>query len=118
MQRKLNLDEIFSTTVLFRMGGDRNSKRAELWAQILQKERDLRLQISKSTNFEGDFLKMFKMQMDLKQEDFEKLDFAFKLRFLCFFYFNFVDRIRALIHFKDAFPSVKMYSSFKQIKKK
>ena len=51
--------------------------------------------------FEKQFIKMFKMQVDITAEDFDKLDLHYKLRFLCFFFFKFTNKNLVHLLFQD-----------------
>lgn len=67
---------------------------------------------------ERDFMRMFKMQVDMMQEDFLRLEMKFKLRFLCFFFCNFVDKIIVQFYFGDFWQDIKIYQEFKTVQTK
>lgn len=74
--------------------------------------------IKTPSDFERDFMKMFKMQVDIQQEDFEKLEIKYQIRFLCFFFCNFVDKILVMHFFKNFWPEIKIYQDFKTVQTK
>lgn len=75
-------------------------------------------QLKEKSKYEQDFMKSFKMQVEMRQSDFRKLKFEFKIRFLCFFFFNYVNKILVLFYFNDFLSDVKFYQDFKNINPK
>lgn len=90
----------------------------KLKAQMEDMRRRFAEQMKEKSKYEQDFMKLFKMQMELRQSDFEKLKIEYKLRFLCFFFFNYVNRILVLYYYKDFLPEIKLYQKFNNINPK
>lgn len=98
---------------------EQSEKRIKLEKQLMDAEKKFKETILKSpSEYERDFMKMFKMQVKIRQEDFEKMEFKFRVRFLCFFFANFVDKILVLYFFKNFWPDIKIYQDFKTVQTK
>jgi hypothetical protein len=65
--------------------------------------------------YERKFFKMFKMQINMKQDDFNTLETKFQIRFLCHIFFNFMDKNRILLYFDDFYPQILMNPKYKSI---
>ena len=112
------MDEISFVTFLHKMPKREVHKRRDLHFQLRKAVTELRKTLPKSRNFELDFVRMFKLQMKLTQADFAKVGLEFKIRFLCFFFCTFVNKVRVLVYFKDFFPNIKICPNFAQVKRK
>jgi intracellular septation protein A len=87
----------------------------KLKSQLLRAHHGLLKTNYQESKYEQDFMKMFKLQLDLQRNDFEKLEFKYQLRFLCYFFFNYVDKILVMYYFKNFWSDVKMYQEFENI---
>lgn len=67
---------------------------------------------------ERDFMKMFKMQIRLAAQDYDALELKFKIRFLCFFFCNYVDKILVLYYFGNFWEDVFIFQNFKTVQTK
>ena len=112
------MDELSKLTYLHEMRRDNQEKHNKFIIQLKQAEKIFKEKMQLKSQFERDFMKMFKMQVDIKQEDYQKLDLKFQIRFLCFFFCNFVDKILVLHFFHDFWPDVKIFQQFKTVQTK
>lgn len=55
------------------------------------------------------FLKMFKMQMELRQADFDRLGLFFQARFLSYFFYSFVNKVLVQFFYGDFWPVVEIF---------
>lgn len=86
-----------------------------LTRQLDQVRRELVDKMRSQVQFESDFMRMFKMQVDMCQADFDRLGCKFQLRFLCYFWFRFVEKLLVRRFFEDFLPEVQMNSGSKSI---
>lgn len=118
LERVFPLDELVRLTYLSEIPEARLEKKRSLLAQLENAERNFKDKMKARSSFERAFMKMFKMQVELKQADFEKLGSKFQVRFLCFFFSNFMDKILVLHYFRDFWPADKIYQEFKTVQTK
>jgi hypothetical protein len=118
IERRFPIEELAKLTYLNEMKEDQADKKTNLKIQLMKAGKNFKEKMKTQSLFERDFMKMFKMQVDIQQEDFDKLEFKFQIRFLCFFFCNFVDKILTLYFFKDFWSEVKIFQQFSTVQTK
>ena len=94
------------------------SRKSILERQLVASEESFINKMKSTSERERDFMRMFKMQVILKENDLTNLDLKFRLRFLCFFFCNFIDKILVMYYFKDFWVDVKIYQVFNTVQTK
>lgn len=116
LNRPFPIDELTRLTFLSEL---RDARKAGLLrAQLERAAANFRDKVKCSSQFERAFMKMFKMQVEISQDDFDRLEPRFQIRFLCFFFCNFVDKILVLHFFGDFWPEERIYQEFKTVQTK
>ena len=62
------------------------------------------------------FIKGFKLGINSGISPFKQLDSSFKIKFLCYFFFNFVDAFKTIFFFGEFWPDVKLVHEFNSIR--
>lgn len=113
--RKLSFEELSGVTFLKQI---KNQNIKKMYKQQIFLKIDKLIQDLNKNNYQTNFLKFFKMQIQMTQKDFEFLKLNSRIRFLSFYFFVYVDRIRSMIFFKDIFPQIKLFRNLDSITKK
>ena len=87
-------------------------RKAKLKQQMQISNEQFVKKIKLSAQPEKDFMRMFKMQLQITDQDLNNLDLKYRVRFFCFFFCNFVDKIFTLYYFKDFWVDIKIYQSY------
>ena len=118
IEREFPIEELSRLTFLYELQTVNPLKFKLLKNQLLESNKNFKEEIKTPCDFERDFMKMFKMQVLIQQEDFDKLHMKYQIRFLCFFFCNFVDKILVMNFFQNFWPEIKIYQDFKTVQTK
>lgn len=116
--REFPIKKLINVTFLKSMPPNEEEKKKNLLEQLDKGEDDYKNDLKIGCEYERDFMKMFKMQVEIKNQDFKRLELKFQVRFLCYFFINFVDKIMAMHFFKNFWEDIYIYQEFKGVQTK
>lgn len=104
---EFRLDKLRNTTFLgkTRDPKEHNSLRRQLEKSVHKLE--CQIEIGEE-DYHRQFMKMFKMQLELRQADFGRLRLFYRVRFLSLFFYNFVDKRMVHRFYGDFWPGVQI----------
>ena len=101
-RREFSLQQLSKTTFLQKFERSRVSPRgSRITRQILDAVGEVRAKGPSATGYPVQFVRMFKMQMELTDRDFAGLGLKLQVHFLCYFFHNFMDRKLAMRFYGD-----------------